>query len=209
MPEPLLHISDLHTRYGATPVLRGASLSLASGEALALTGPSGSGKSTLALAILRLLPPGGAITHGAIRFGGANLLGLPPGQMNRVRGTGIGMIFQQPRPSLTPVRTVGSQLIEVLRVHRGLDRPAAQREAAAWFERVGLSGLLDRYPGELSGGQAQRAALAVALAPGPDLLIADEPTSSLDTDTEARILDLIADLQRETATAVLLITHDA
>ncbi len=196
---------------GWAPVVDGVSFGVRRGECVGLVGESGSGKSMTALALLRLVPPPGRITGGRVLLAGEDLLALPEAAMRRVRGGRIGLVFQEPASALDPVFTIGFQITEAIRAHRDLSRRAARREAAALLARVALPDpqrRLDDYPHQLSGGQRQRAMLAVALAAGPQLLIADEPTTALDVTLQAGVLELLADLRRELGLAVLLITHD-
>jgi oligopeptide/dipeptide ABC transporter ATP-binding protein len=163
------------------------------------------------MSILRLLPCPPAAVTGRIRFLGEDLLSSPQERMRRIRGNRIAMIFQEPMTALNPVLTIGEQVMEVLRLHRGLSNHQARREAAAALTRVGLPEAqrrLQQYPHQLSGGLRQRALIAMALACDPELLIADEPTTALDVTIQAQILEIIKKLSREFGTAVILITHD-
>jgi len=188
--------------------LDGASLSMRKGEIYGLVGESGSGKTTLALAILKLIEPPGKILGGEVIFDGRSLLMISEDELDQVRGTQIGMVFQNAASSLNPTFTIGYQIAEVLQVHLDLRRAKARLEAETWLKLVGLSGVGGAYPHQLSGGQAQRAMIAIALAPGPKLLVADEPTSALDVTLQYQILELIRGLADERGTAVMLITHD-
>ncbi|MBN1826342.1 MAG: ABC transporter ATP-binding protein [Candidatus Eisenbacteria bacterium] len=215
MEGPLLAIEDLRTcfflREGTVRAVDRLSLTVRRGEAVGLVGESGCGKSVAALSVLRLVPPPGKITGGAIRFDGQDLLALPEREMRRVRGRRISMVFQEPMTSLNPVLTCGYQVEETLRRHEGLSGREAARRAV---EILGLVGITDPerrardYPHRLSGGMRQRVLLAVALACGPALLIADEPTTALDVTIQAQILDLLDGLREKLGLAVLLITHD-
>lgn len=208
----LLRIRDLVVEYenkrARVRALNGAELSVRSGEIYGLVGESGSGKTTLALAILDLIEPPGKILSGEVIFEGAPLLTIPEDQLDRVRGGRIGIVFQNAASSLNPTFTIGYQVAEVLQVHLDLPRAQAKLGAETWLERVGLPGLAGSYPHQLSGGQAQRAMIAIALAPGPKLLVADEPTSALDVTLQSQILELIRGLTAEQGTSVMLITHD-
>ncbi len=205
----LLEVEGLGVAFGdAAPVVDGVSFSLEAGAGLGLLGVSGSGKSLTALAVLGLLPPG-ARAWGSVRFDGREILGLPGA--GGVRGSGVALVFQEPFAALNPLMRVGDQVAEGLRLHRGLDRARALEEASGWLERVELipgAEAARRYPHQLSGGMRQRALLALALAPGPRLLIADEPTTALDAAVQARIVGLLEGLRREIGFALLVISHD-
>jgi len=206
----LLSVQDLAVSFGGTRVLEDVSFDIAEGEVLGVVGESGSGKSMTALAIMGLLPMGG-VAAGRIAFEGRDLLTLPEREMQRLRGERLAMIFQEPTASLNPVLTVGEQIAEVLRRHRGMDRRSAHREAVSLLKLVEIAAAerrVDEYPHQLSGGMRQRAMIAIALACRPRLLIADEPTTALDATVQAGILDLLRGLRRELGMAVLLITHD-
>jgi oligopeptide/dipeptide ABC transporter ATP-binding protein len=215
---PLLSVRNLTTTFRtasgaiARPV-DGASLDLEAGELLALVGESGCGKTTLALSLLRLIPepPGRIDPAGRIEFEGENLLALSPDAMRRIRGGTIAMIFQEPGSSLNPVKTIGGQIGEAVRLHTGLARRPARARAAELLAAAGVADAarrLDQYPHQLSGGLQQRAMIAMALAGNPKLLIADEPTTALDVTIQAQILELLADLKRRLGLAILFITHD-
>ena len=210
----MLEITDLSVTLpmsgAGMPVLSGVSLALARGESVGLVGESGSGKSMTALAIMGLLPPG-AHTGGRVGFDGRDLLAAPEAALCALRGRRIGMVFQEPMTALNPLMTIGAQVAEPLRLHLGLSRAEAGARAAALLARVGLGPPRvspDLYPHQLSGGQRQRVVIAAALACGPDLLIADEPTTALDVTVQAQVLDLLAELAAESGMALLLITHD-
>jgi len=211
---PLLEVTDLRvtlpTARGPAQALRGVSFELGRGQKLGVIGESGCGKSMLALAVMGLLP-GGAVATGSIRHDGRELVGLPDAALCELRGDRIGMVFQEPMTALNPLHTVGAQVAEPLRLHRGLDRKAARAEALRLLDRVHLPNAaqrLDAYPHQLSGGQRQRVTIAMALACGPDLLIADEPTTALDVTIQGEILALIDELVRDSGMALLLISHD-
>lgn len=209
--DPVLSVSDLTISFGGASVVEGVSFDVMAGETLGIVGESGSGKSMTALAIMRLLPPPGRVAGGAISFMGRNLLALPERDMRAVRGRDMAMVFQEPMTSLNPVFTIGEQIAETLRRHRGLSRRAAQGEAVRLLKRVEIASAERRvgdYPHQLSGGMRQRVMLAIALACGPKLLVADEPTTALDATIQAQLLDLLRQLQREFGMAVLFITHD-
>ncbi len=198
------------TSRGPAEALRGVDFELMPGETLGLIGESGCGKSMTALALIGLLPEGAAAS-GSISLAGQELIGLPEPAMNRLRGNRIGMVFQEPMTALNPLHTVGAQISEPLRLHRGLGRSVARAEALRLLDRVKMpqaAARLDAWPHQLSGGQRQRVGIAMALACGPDLLIADEPTTALDVTIQGEILDLIAELVADSGMALLLISHD-
>jgi oligopeptide/dipeptide ABC transporter ATP-binding protein len=189
----------------------GVDFSVRRGEILGLVGESGCGKSVTSLSIMRLVAPPGSIDRGSVVFDGRDLLKLPDDEMRAIRGNRISMIFQQPTSSLNPVLNVGFQIGEVLEVHRSMKRNAARERAMELMRMVGIADpkrRLDTHPHEMSGGMAQRVMIAMALACEPELLIADEPTTALDVTIQAQILDLMRRLQKETGTAIILITHD-
>ncbi len=211
----LLEIRDLHVEFETdgvvTRAVEGVSLSLERGQVLGLVGESGCGKSATAMSVPRLLPmPPARITRGSIRFDGKELLCMPVGDLRRLRGARIGVIFQDPMTSLSPLHRIGSQLAEVIRLHREVSRGAARAFAVEWLDRVGIpdpSSRVDAYPHELSGGMQQRVMIAMALILEPDLIIADEPTTALDVTIQAQILSVMRKLLHERA-GLLLITHD-
>jgi peptide/nickel transport system permease protein len=211
----LLSVRDLVVRFtngeASTDVVEGIDFSIARGETIGLVGESGSGKTMTALAILGLLPYPGRIAAGQIAFDGEDLVQLPEADLARLRGKRIGMISQEPMVALDPSFTVASQLVAPLRRHRGLDKKAAKAAAVALLAQVGIprvDSVLRSYPHELSGGMAQRVAIAIALAGEPDLLIADEPTTALDVTVQAGILDLLRSLQQDLGMSIILVTHD-
>jgi peptide/nickel transport system ATP-binding protein len=210
----LLEVADLQvtlpTAQGRFAALRGVSFALDRGDTLGLAGESGCGKSLTALALMGLLPEGAEV-RGSIRFDGRELTALDDAAMGALRGDRIGMVFQEPMTALNPVHPVGRQIGESLRLHRKLGAAAARAEALRLLERVRLpraAERLDAYPHQLSGGQRQRVVIAIALACGPDLLVADEPTTALDTTIQREVLDLLDELRRETGMALLLISHN-
>ncbi|MFF4653806.1 ABC transporter ATP-binding protein [Streptomyces sp. NPDC001380] len=213
---PLLDVRDLHvefrTREGVARAVNGVSYSVDAGETLAVLGESGSGKSVTAQAVMGILDtPPGFVTRGEIRFHGQDLLGLPDRERRRIRGARMAMIFQDALSSLNPVLTVGWQLGEMFRVHRGASRKDARAKAVELMERVRIPAAKERvddYPHQFSGGMRQRIMIAMALALEPDLIIADEPTTALDVTVQAQVMDLLAELQREYRMGLILITHD-
>jgi peptide/nickel transport system ATP-binding protein len=202
----------LFTRAGIIKAVDGVSFSLRAGETLAVVGESGCGKSMTALTIMRLVPsPPGRTVAGTIKLGGRDLLQVDEAEMRGIRGNDISMIFQEPMTSLNPVLTIGQQIEETLRLHQDLSRGAARAAAIEMLRRVRIPEPAQRareYPHQLSGGMRQRAMIAMALACNPRVLIADEPTTALDVTIQAQILALIADLQRQLGTALILITHN-
>ena len=216
MSTPLLAIEDLQTHFftrdGVVRAVDGVSYAVEAGETLAVVGESGCGKSVTALSILRLVPsPPGRIVGGAIRFEGVDLLQIGEGEMRRIRGNEISMIFQEPMTSLNPVLTVSRQITETLILHQGLTARAAAARAIEMLRLVRIPEPERRarqYPHELSGGMRQRVMIAMALACHPKLLIADEPTTALDVTIQAQILDLMRELKSEIGAAIILITRD-
>jgi len=214
--EPLLSVRGLTTRFrtdrGPLTAVDDVSFDVAPGETLAIVGESGSGKSVTALSILRLVPnPPGEIAAGQIVFEGQDLLRLRDREMQAIRGDRIAMIFQEPMNSLNPSLTVGLQVAEPMRQHRGLSWAAALDGAKALLQKVQIpdaESRLHTYPHQYSGGMRQRAMIAMALACKPRLIIADEPTTALDVTVQAQILDLLKTLTRESGAALILITHD-
>ncbi|UOQ61791.1 ABC transporter ATP-binding protein [Leucobacter rhizosphaerae] len=214
MAETLLEIRGLRislpTPNGAVEVVRDASIEVKQGEIVGLAGESGSGKTMTSSAVLGLLPPS-AQTGGEIMFGGRDLLQLSAEEMNRVRGREISMVFQDPGSSLHPLLRIGTQITEHLRYHLGLSRAAANARAVELLHQVRIPNpktALSAYPHQFSGGQRQRAAIAIALACDPKLIIADEPTTALDVTVQAGVLRLFDRLSREMGLSILFITHD-
>jgi peptide/nickel transport system ATP-binding protein len=215
-PRPLLRVDDLqthfHTRDGVVRAVDGVSFDVMPGETLAVVGESGCGKSVTAMSILRLLPmPPARIAGGRIEFEGRDLLELSEPEMRKVRGNAISMIFQEPMTSLNPVLTIGRQIAEALVLHRGMSEREATARATEMLRKVHIPEAerrITQYPHELSGGMRQRVMIAMALACGPRLLIADEPTTALDVTIQAQILELMRELREDTGASIILITHD-
>ncbi len=206
----LLQVEDLSVALGAAPIIKSVTLQLRAGEILGLVGASGSGKTMTALAIMQLLPAGGSLT-GTVRLRGETLTGKTDAQMQQIRGRDIGMVFQEPMTALNPLMPIGDQVAETLRLHRPVSGLEARRAAREALDLVGLPEAevaFDRLPYELSGGQRQRVAIAMAVAMAPPLLIADEPTTSLDVITQAQVLRLLQELVRKRGMGLILVTHD-
>jgi peptide/nickel transport system ATP-binding protein len=216
VPDALLRVEGLttafHTERGLLKAVESVSFEVPKGTTLALVGESGSGKSVTALSILRLIPsPPGEILGGRILFEGKDLLELDERGLERVRGARIAMIFQEPMTSLNPVYSVGSQIVEAIRIHRKVSRREARARAVELLRLVGIPSPAERadaYPHQLSGGMRQRVMIAMALSCEPSLLIADEPTTALDVTIQAQILDLLRRLQEKLGMSILFITHD-
>ncbi|UWF78249.1 MULTISPECIES: ATP-binding cassette domain-containing protein [Microbacterium] len=205
-----LQVQDLVVEVGGRRVVDGVSFEVPDGQRLGLIGESGSGKSVTALAVLGLLPDG-MRARGSIRWDGTELIGMPDRELAALRGDEIGMVFQEPRTALNPIRTVGRQIAESVRIHEGLGRREARTRAIAEAARVRLPDperIVDRYPHQLSGGQRQRVAIAMALACRPRLLIADEPTTALDVTIQAEVLRLLLSLVEDEGMSLVFITHD-
>ncbi len=208
---PVVEVEDLRVSFAKKPVVQGVSFQIRPGKTLALVGESGSGKSVTSLAIMRLLQERIASVEGSIRLDGRDLLQLTEVEMHRVRGGRISMIFQEPMTSLNPVQTIGDQLAEVVRIHRGLKGAKLREAVLEMLRKVRIPDPEERirqYPHTFSGGMRQRVMIAMALACNPAMIIADEPTTALDVTVQAQTLELLKELQRETGTAVLFITHD-
>ncbi|HEX5758323.1 MAG TPA: ABC transporter ATP-binding protein [Thermoanaerobaculia bacterium] len=212
---PLLRVEGLTIDFpageGRVAVVRDVSLAVGRRELVGLVGESGSGKSLTALALLKLVPPPGRIAAGRVLLEGEDVLALSEPRLRRVRGRRIAMVFQEPATALNPVYSIGFQVAEAVRAHRPLSRRAAREEAVRLLDLVALPDPRRRladYPHQLSGGQRQRVMIAMALAAGPDLLLADEPTTALDVTVQAQILELLERLRQELGLSVLLITHD-
>lgn len=210
----LLEIKDLNVRF-ATPdgevrAVNGINLGLDRGETLGIVGESGSGKSQLAFAIMGLLARNGRAS-GSVKFDGTEILNAPLSVLNKIRANKIAIVFQDPMTSLNPYLRVSDQMVEVLELHKGMSRSEALREATRMLDAVKIpdaKGRIRLYPHEFSGGMRQRVMIAMSLLCGPDLLIADEPTTALDVTVQAQIMELLGDLQRDFGMAMILITHD-
>jgi peptide/nickel transport system ATP-binding protein len=211
MANALLDVRDLTISFADSSPVRNLDFVVRQGETVAIVGESGSGKSLTALALMRLLPKTALISSGSINFSGQNLIGLSDRAMRERRGRDIAMIFQEPMTSLNPVITIGKQIGEVLRLHRGLSARQARKRAIEMLDLVRIpepGKRVDDYPHRLSGGMRQRVMIAIAVACQPQLLIADEPTTALDVTIQAQVLELLDGLRRDLSLGLLLITHD-
>ncbi len=214
MGEPVLKVRDLKVAFRqegrVVQAVKGVSFTVERGETVALVGESGSGKSVTALSTVDLLPDAAELS-GSVRYRGQEMVGAPDDMLRQVRGNDISFIFQEPMTSLNPLHTIEKQIAESLKLHQGLTGPAARARIVELLQKVGIreaESRLSAYPHQLSGGQRQRIMIAMALANGPDLLIADEPTTALDVTIQAQILDLLADLKAREGLSLLFITHD-
>lgn len=212
--EPVLAVKDLQVAFsddkGRSISVDRISFQVNPGEVVCLVGESGCGKSVTSLAVMGLLGRGGSAS-GSARFLGKELLGLPEKELDQIRGNSLTMIFQDPLSALNPVFPIGRQIMESMEAHTSLSRREREERAAELLKKVGLgdiSSIMEKYPHQLSGGQRQRVMIAMALACGPKLLIADEPTTALDVTIQAQIMELLLKLREETGMAILLITHD-
>jgi oligopeptide/dipeptide ABC transporter ATP-binding protein len=215
LTEPLLVVEDVHTSFrtsrGTVHAVDGVSFTVDSGKTLGIVGESGSGKTVLARSIMGLLPVRDVVKSGTVRFAGHEITAMSPDELRQVWGAEMSMIFQDPMTALNPVKRIGTQITETLRVHLGMARTDANSTAVELLRSVGIPSPEERvrwYPFQLSGGMRQRVMIAIALACAPRLVLADEPTTGLDVTVQAQILDLLADLQRERQMAVILVTHD-
>jgi oligopeptide/dipeptide ABC transporter ATP-binding protein len=214
MTEPVLSVRDLHVSFptedGLVQAVRGVSFDIDQHELMGVVGESGSGKSVTFLAVMGLLPKKAVIT-GSIKILGEEILGRPDKEIRTIRGKKVAMIFQDPLTALNPVHRVGAQIVEMIQAHQDIDDDAAAQRAVELLDLVGIPQADHRarqYPHEFSGGMRQRAIIAMAIANDPDILIADEPTTALDTTVQAQILDVIQNVQNELGAAVAFITHD-
>lgn len=214
-PEPLLSVRGLTVQFAARPhpitPVREVSFDINAGQRLGLVGESGSGKSLTALALMRLIKAPGRIAGGEVRLAGRDLLQLKEREMAAVRGRQIAMVYQNPLSALNPVRTIGQQLVEAIRLHHDVDKRAGRERAIDLLDQVGVPSpaeRIDSYPHQFSGGMLQRVVIAMALCCDPELVIADEATTALDVTTQARIIELLLRLVEERGAAILFITHD-
>jgi len=215
MSDPILQVRDLSVEFdtedGAVRAVDGVSYEVRRGQTLGIVGESGSGKSVSSLAVLGLLRMPNVRVSGSVKLGGLELLGAGEAQLRAIRGKRIAMVFQDPLSSLHPLKRIGTQLVEAVRLHEPVSRSRARARALEMLKLVGIpdpAGRLDAHPHELSGGMRQRVMIAMALINDPELLFADEPTTALDVTVQAQILELVMRLQRELDTAVVMITHD-
>ncbi len=213
--QTILTVRDLHTRFvaGGVPIyaVNGVSFDLEKGETIGIVGESGSGKSALGLSLMGLIEHPGEVVQGEVVFGGRDLLKISAAEMRKLRGRSIAMVFQDPMASLNPYLRISSQLTEISRLHLGHSRREARTHAIEMLKLVGIPDAaerIDEYPHQFSGGMRQRAMIAMALSCGPELLVADEPTTALDVTIQAQIIELFEELRTRTGTSMLLITHD-
>jgi peptide/nickel transport system ATP-binding protein len=210
----ILEIKNLTVEYvvddEVVHAVTGVNISIPAGKTFGLVGETGAGKTTTALAILNLVPsPAGRIVSGEILVNGQDVLGMSPKQLRAMRGDQVAMVFQDPMTSLNPIKTVGEQIAEGMKIHRGMSEKEALRQATSMLELVGIpGGRVSAYPHQFSGGMKQRVVIAIALACNPDLLIADEPTTALDVTIQAQVLKLINELKEKSRMVMLMITHD-
>lgn len=211
----ILEVKDLRTTFftpaGEVRAVDGVSFSLERGKVLGIVGESGSGKSVTAYSLLQILTHPGRIVGGSVKFDGKELVGISEDEIRKIRGNKISIIFQDPMTSLTPVYTVGNQLMEAILLHTNRNREEARARAIEMLQLVGINDperRIKQYPFELSGGMRQRVMIAMALACEPDILIADEPTTALDVTIQAQIIELMTDLQKKLGMAIIMITHD-
>ncbi|WP_141604521.1 ABC transporter ATP-binding protein [Terrilactibacillus laevilacticus] len=216
MANPILEVENLKTYFftdeGQIPAVDGIDFHIEEGEILGIVGESGCGKSVTSLSVMGLLPsPPGKIVSGRIRYNGEDITHAKEAKLRKIRGNEMAMIFQEPMTSLNPVFTIGQQLIEAIRIHKKMSRKAASEKSIELLKLVGLpraDELINEYPHQLSGGMRQRVMIAMAMSCNPKVLIADEPTTALDVTIQAQILELMVKLNKETGTAIMMITHD-
>ena len=211
MDRKILTYDSVEISFGGKAVVHDVSFSLEHGEILGLVGESGSGKSTLIKAAMGLLGPDGLVTRGDIRYMDQNILDIPEKEKRKIRGAGIGMIFQDAGASLCPIRTIGEQIYESMRVHTKITRSEAKTRAMDLFDKLNFKDsqrVWDSYPFELSGGMNQRAGIAIAMLMNPPILFADEPTSALDVTTQAQIVRQMMELRDDFGTGIIIVTHN-
>ena len=215
MTGPILTVDELRTHFfttaGVVKAVDGVSLSVQSGEIVGLVGESGSGKSVTGFSLLGLVDPPGRIVGGSIRLGGEELVGRPEPEMRAIRGRRISMVFQDPMMTLNPVLSIGTQMRLAISAHERMSKAAARDRSAAFLAKVGIPDArrrLDAFPHEFSGGMRQRVAIAIALLHGPEIIVADEPTTALDVSIQAQILEEVRSLAQEAGTALIWISHD-
>lgn len=211
MTEPLLRLEHVTICYNGRPVVRDISFGLAPGEILGVVGESGSGKSTIIKAIMGLLGGGGMVTRGDIYYKGKNVVDMPPKEHRKLLGPEIGMVFQDCKAALCPIRTVGAQIFESLSEHEKITKEEAYERAGVLMKKIGLEDyqrVLDSYPFELSGGMNQRVGICAAMMMKPSLLLADEPTSALDVTVQKQVVEEMKLMRKEYGTAMILVTHN-
>jgi oligopeptide/dipeptide ABC transporter ATP-binding protein len=208
---PVLEVRDLEVSFGPTKILRGVSFDLEAGQTLGVVGESGCGKSMTGFAVMGMLQTPGRISGGSVKLDGKELVGMSERELRQIRGRDIALVMQDPFTSLNPMMRVGDQIAESMVLHQGKNWSEARRLAVEMLDKVGVPDpplSAKKYPHQMSGGQRQRVVIAIAFACQPKVLIADEPTTALDVTLQAQILNLLADLQRDVGTAVMLISHD-
>ena len=208
---PILDVKQLDVSYSGTQILKDVTLELNSGEILGIVGESGSGKSTLIKAVIGLLGDNGQIDHGSLKFDGIDLIRIKGEEFRKLRGTRLGMVFQQPGSSFNPIRKIGTQFYEALKAHEKIEKEEAKERILEILRQLRLEDgerVLNSYPFELSGGMNQRVAIALAMVLNPELLLADEPTSALDVTVQAQVVRQMMDLRDKFGTAIIIVTHN-